>query len=43
MEALPDLAHQAPVDVTLVIFHRAVLAYLPSADRSRFLGLLVAS
>jgi hypothetical protein len=33
---LPDLARQAPADATLVVFHSAVLAYVPRADRERF-------
>jgi len=34
---LPQLAAQAPKDATLVIFHSAVLAYLPSeVDRAEF-------
>jgi len=34
---LPALIRQAPQDVTLVVFHTAVLGYLPSAaDRSAF-------
>ncbi|HEY4614106.1 MAG TPA: DUF2332 domain-containing protein [Citricoccus sp.] len=40
MEVLPGLAREAPADATLVVFHSAVLAYLPSEDRSRFLGLV---
>ena len=30
------LAAQAPADATLVVFHSAVLAYVPAADRPRF-------
>jgi hypothetical protein len=33
---LPALAAQAPVDATLVVYHSAVLAYLPPGDRQRF-------
>lgn len=33
---LPALAAQAPADATLVIFHSAVLAYVPPEDRARF-------
>src|SRR4051812_682802 len=33
---LPALAADAPGDATLVIFHTAVLAYVPSAGRARF-------
>lgn len=40
VEALPDLAHEAPAEATLVVFHSAVLAYLSPGDRSRFLGLV---
>jgi hypothetical protein len=40
IEALPDLAHEAPADATLVVFHSAVLAYLSPEDRSHFLGLV---
>lgn len=35
-EQLPDLAASAPKDATLVVFHSAVLPYLPSASRTRF-------
>jgi hypothetical protein len=33
---LPALAAEAPADATLVIFHTAVLAYVPSAGRAAF-------
>jgi hypothetical protein len=33
---LPALAAQAPAGVTLVVFHTAVLNYLPGRDRERF-------
>ncbi len=33
---LPALAAQAPADATLVVFHSAVLAYVPVADRPGF-------
>jgi hypothetical protein len=33
---LPGLAAQAPPDATLVVFHTAVLTYLPLAERERF-------
>ena len=33
---LPALAAEAPRDATLVIFHTAVLAYVPSAGRKAF-------
>lgn len=36
VEALPELAAQAPPDATLVVFHSAVLAYLSEADRQEF-------
>lgn len=36
VEALPELAAQAPPDATLVVFHSAVLAYLSGADRQEF-------
>lgn len=36
LEALPDVAAEAPADATLVIFHSAVLAYLGAEARSRF-------
>jgi hypothetical protein len=36
IEDLPALAAQAPPDATLVIFHTAVLAYVPSAGRRAF-------
>lgn len=35
-DALPDLAAAAPADAHLVVFHSAVLAYLPREDRARF-------
>ncbi|MEV3986168.1 DUF2332 domain-containing protein [Nonomuraea sp. NPDC049758] len=33
---IADLAGQAPPDATLVVFHSAVLAYLPPDERDRF-------
>lgn len=36
LEALPQLAAQAPADVTLIIFHSAVLSYLEAKDRTEF-------
>ncbi|HEY1625870.1 MAG TPA: DUF2332 domain-containing protein [Streptosporangiaceae bacterium] len=33
---LPALAAQAPADATLVVYHTAVLNYLPRADREQF-------
>ena len=33
---LPDLARQAPAHATLVVFHSAVLAYLPPERRADF-------
>ncbi|MGW2153932.1 DUF2332 domain-containing protein [Nonomuraea sp. NPDC001699] len=33
---IADLAGQAPPDATLVVFHSAVLAYLPQDERDRF-------
>lgn len=36
LEELPALAARAPRDATLVVFHTAVLTYLPLADRERF-------
>jgi len=33
---LPAIAEDAPRDETLVVFHSAVLAYVPAADRPRF-------
>lgn len=35
---LPRLAARAPAGATLVVFHSAVLAYLPAAERDRFPG-----
>ncbi|HEV3383075.1 MAG TPA: DUF2332 domain-containing protein [Trebonia sp.] len=35
---LPDLARQAPAHATLVIFHSAVLAYVASSHRGRFMN-----
>jgi len=40
VEALPDLAAEAPADATLVVFHSAVLAYLTSEARSQFIELV---
>lgn len=41
---LPDLLRQAPTDAALVIFHTAVLAYLPSQDdRDKFARLVQAT
>ncbi|QDB78758.1 DUF2332 domain-containing protein [Georgenia wutianyii] len=40
IEALPDLAREAPADATLVVFHSAVLAYLSPEDRSHFAGVV---
>jgi hypothetical protein len=33
---LPALVQQVPQDATLVVFHSAVLAYLPAQDRAEF-------
>jgi hypothetical protein len=35
-EALPALVETVPAGPTLVVFHSAVLAYLPDDDRARF-------
>lgn len=40
---IADLAAQAPPDATLVVFHSAVLAYLPQAERDRFVEAMRAS
>jgi len=40
VEALPALVEQAPREATLVVFHSAVLAYLPADDRARFVDLV---
>lgn len=40
LEALPDLASEAPSDATLVVFHTAVLAYLDHAARTDFVDLV---
>lgn len=37
---LPRLAARAPADATLVVFHSAVLAYLPSEARDTFVDLV---
>ena len=37
---LPALAAQAPKDATLIIFHSAVLPYIPAADRAAFVDLV---
>ena len=36
LELLPAVAAESPEDATLVVFHSAVLLYLPLADRERF-------
>lgn len=36
LDAMDDLAAEAPRDATLVVFHTAVLAYLTWAERERF-------
>ena len=36
LELLPAVAAEAPKDATLVVFHSAVLLYMPLADRERF-------
>ena len=40
VESLPALVEQAPADATLVVFHSAVLAYLPPEDRRRFVDVV---
>lgn len=37
-EALPALADEAPRDACLVVFHSAVLAYVPRTERDRFIA-----
>ena len=37
-EAVASVAGHAPLDATLVIFHSAVLAYLPAGERDRFVA-----
>ncbi len=37
-DELPALARQAPADATLVVFHTAVLMYLSTKDRQRFVA-----
>jgi hypothetical protein len=37
-EAFPALAGEAPRDACLVVFHSAVLAYVPRAERDRFIA-----
>jgi len=39
-ESLPALVASAPADATLVVFHTAVLAYLPADARERFVSLV---
>ena len=36
VQALPELAARAPAEATLVVFHSAVAAYLPEAERDAF-------
>jgi hypothetical protein len=36
LDKVAPLADQAPSDATLVLFHSAVMPYLPSEDRQRF-------
>lgn len=40
VEQLAGLAAEAPADATLVVFHSAVLAYLPSEQRREFMRLV---
>lgn len=40
LQALPDLVGQSPDEATLVVFHTAVLAYLPASARDRFVSLI---
>lgn len=37
VDGLPELVDQVPEDTTLVVFHSAVLAYVPAPERVRFL------
>jgi hypothetical protein len=37
-EKLPEVAAQAPADATLVVFHSAVLFYLPQEAREQFVS-----
>jgi len=41
-ERLPEVAATAPSDATLVVYHTAVLAYLPEAARRRFVDTVTA-
>lgn len=43
LETLPDLLAKAPSDVHVVVFHSAVLAYLPEAHRAAFVALMSAA
>jgi hypothetical protein len=43
LEALGDLAAEAPSEATLVVFHTAVLAYLSAAQRERFRAQVLAT
>jgi hypothetical protein len=36
VDRLPDLVEHVPREATLVVFHSAVLGYLPQPDRDRF-------
>jgi hypothetical protein len=40
VETLPALVERAPRDATLVVYHSAVLAYLSSEDRQRFVDVV---
>lgn len=40
LQALPDLAAQAPAEATLVVFHSAVLAYLDAESRAGFVEMV---
>jgi hypothetical protein len=40
VERLPDVVAGMPADATVVVFHTAVLAYLPRAARDAFVGLV---
>lgn len=42
LDSVADVAHQAPPEATLVVFHSAVLAYLPVEGRRRFAEIMSA-
>jgi hypothetical protein len=40
LDRLPEAVESAPAGATVVVFHTAVLPYLPGAERAAFTGLV---